>query len=219
MTSATRQPLLPLALALGFGAVFGGLVGALLGSARGGADPGLTRGASEAAATPSNQAVADPAAGDGSENVELLLGALIDEVRALRTSLSNGRRTAPEGPASESSDGDSARLVAALASLTDAVRSASGGGGGFGAPGWGLTSIHMPAMAPDWDLFRSLCASEDDDYERVKPYLLWNYQQVLDRFGPPDMIHSGEAWTYVDEAGNNDIQMRFQSGLLIRIDC
>jgi hypothetical protein len=138
-----------------------------------------------------------------------LLGTLIEEVRALRTSLGSARQSAP-GAADGSAD-----LGAALAELTAALRQAGGAAHGV-QPLGGLPTIAFPPGAARIDRLLEL-RQVQDERQRVRPFLLWNYQQVLDHFGPPTAIWPGEKWMYEDPASGEQTELHFQYGLLTNI--
>lgn len=189
-------------VALGVGALVGGLAGALLAGrigASGSSSPALAAHPLESSAPPPS---------DGDAGVELLLGTLIEEVQALRTSLS-GRQSAP-------AVGDSAGLVAALEELTAALRQGGAGAERARPLGFGLPTIDLPEGAPRADRLLELEKVEDEQ-QRVRPFLLWNYQQVLDHFGPPTAIWPGEKWMYEVPATGEQVELHFQYGLLTNI--
>ena len=188
----------------GVGALAGGLVGALAAGRIGSSRPSVEALAARPAADPDPPPQASDDAG-----VELLLGTLIEEVRALRTSLGSARQSAP-------SLDDPSDLVSAIEELTGALQRASSTGAGSLALGRGLTTIDWPEGAARVDLLLERQRIEDET-QRVRPYLLWNYQQVLDHFGPPSAIWNDENWMYEDPASGEQVTLHFESGLLINI--
>ena len=201
-----------LAVALGVGALLGGLAGGFLAGrmgASGAAAPALAAGPLSAAAAP-------PPERDEA-GIEHLLGTLIEEVRALRTSLASGRQSAPTGaPMAPMSSGGAAELVAALEDLTAALRQASSGSAGAQPLRSGLPTIDFPQGAARADRLLELHKVEDEQ-QRVRPFLLWNYQQVLDHFGPPTAIWPGEKWMYEIPSTGEQVELHFQYGLLTNI--
>jgi hypothetical protein len=186
----------------------GGLAGALLTGWIRASEPRSEPLAARPAASPD-----PPAAEPGRDGaaVELLLSTLIEEVQALRTSLGPGRQSAGDGELTGSQD-----LVAAIEELTAALRRASSGEAGSLALGRGLTTIDWPEGAARVDLLLELERIQDEQ-QRVRPFLLWNYQQILDHFGPPSFIYDEERWVYEVPATEELVEFHFQQGLLIHI--
>lgn len=207
---ASRSPLALVAAAL-LGALAGGLAGAWVAGAR--AEP-----AAPTEARPASPG--EPRSGADSmstEGIELLLTTLVDEVRALRLAQSGQRTAAPieEGVGTPLSEGDrTAELLEAIRALTRAVQ--SGGGSAFGIGGRGLPVVDLPPRAGRFDLLSERLAIEDE-HERVRPFLLWNYQQVLDHFGSPTAVHQSGHWMYRDPDGSREITLTFAEGLLTGI--
>jgi hypothetical protein len=194
-------------VALGAGALVGGLAGALIVSSLGAFGPS----SEPLAARVAGPEPIEPENGRDSERLELLLGTLIEEVQSLRTSLGPGRQSADTALTDGSGD-----LIAALEALTAAVRRASSGSGGAGSLGSGLTTIDFPQGAARIDILLER-KSVQDEHQRVRPYLLWNYQQVLDHFGPPSAIWPNDKWMYEDPMTGAQVELHFQHGLLINI--
>lgn len=197
----------PVVVALGVGALVGGVAGALLTGWIGASAP-----RSEPLAARPSDAPALPRPEDGRDDqrLELLLGTLIEEVQALRTSPGPGRQSA------DGIENGSADLIAALEALTGAVKRTSGGAAGALPLDRGLATIDFPRGAPRVDLLLELGEIEDE-HQRVRPFLLWNYQQVLDHFGPPTAIWPDDRWMYEVPATGEQVEFHFQYGLLISI--
>ena len=204
---ASRSPL-PLVVAALLGALAGAVAGALV--------------AGRAAPTPSPQAaeaprpVTRPGQAVDVESLELLLATLVDEVRGLRASLANTRQAAEPGEPGAAGDtgptkATTEELTRALNALTRALQ--SGGGSAFGLGGRGLPVIDLPTRPSRFDLLEGRLAFEDE-WERVRPFLLWNYQQVLDHFGSPTAVHQNGSWMYKEPDGSLEITLTFRDGLL-----
>jgi hypothetical protein len=54
---------------------------------------------------------------------------------------------------------------------------------------------------------------------RMRTHLLWNYQRVLDRYGPPAYISAGSqgvlTWTYNEPGGERSLVFEFFDGFVI----
>ena len=197
----------PVVVALGVGAFVGGVAGALLTGWIGASQPRAEPLAARPSAAPASLRPED---GRDDQRLELLLGTLIEEVQALRTSLGPGRQSADD------LGNGSADLIAALEALTGAVKRTSGGAGGAMPLDRGLATIDIPRGPARVELLFELQGIEDE-HERVRPFLLWNYQQILDHFGPPAAIWNDERWMYEDPVTKKQVMLHFQYGLLIGI--
>lgn len=204
MPSSSPLPLVAAAL---LGALAGAVAGALVAAPH-------DAPAALASARPAGPG--DPPGGAPStERVELLLSTLVDEVRALRLALASQRTTAePEASPEPAPEGDpTAELLEAITALTRTLQ--HGGEGALGLGGRGLPVLDVPPRAARFDVLRDI--SGQDAQERARPFLLWNYQQVLDRFGPPTVVWPGGRWMYEQPGSAGQVELKFEDGLLIGI--
>jgi hypothetical protein len=132
--------------------------------------------------------------------------AIVDAIDAVRAELvrMQERLDASKSPAAQpdrtdlrstaTADGTSElhKATETLEKAADSLRSAIAGFGGGSAPLVTPRSVD-PHVWVDFDHQRSA--------EDTKSYMLWNFQQVLDRFGPPDQFGQGNSpgatyWVY-----------------------
>jgi hypothetical protein len=178
MTSPSR-------IALGTGALFlGGLLG------------GIVVAWMVSRSVPAGGSVAGTSVGQA--ELAGVLRELVDEVARLGrvetlVRASEREPAAGEPPGTSLGGGDeAARVVAALDRLTEALasapaRAATGAGGG-NAP------LVMPPAGSRKDALAALVGREWDQLSREHRF--WTFQQVLDRYGPPDEVTNGGQWLY-----------------------
>jgi hypothetical protein len=102
-------------------------------------------------------------------------------------------------------------VTAELAQAVEALRDAARRSGGDRAP------LIAPASTPDSHLLDEIRGQPF--VERNKTYLLWTYQQVMDRFGRPDLIGSwsnGLSWWYRGNSGKT-VYFDFSDGRVSQV--
>jgi hypothetical protein len=101
------------------------------------------------------------------------------------------------------------KATAALLEAASSLRSAIAGFGGGSAP------LVMPKSL-DPGVWNDL--NPQSFAENTKAYVLWNYQQVLDRFGPPDLFGTDNLGTYwLYHHGKRSTTFRFTDGLVAAV--
>jgi hypothetical protein len=150
--------------------------------------------------------------------------ALVDAIDAMRAELARTRKqfamasssTPPSGLAESRSaapdwSAELRKATGQLAEAADLLRSASARATGASAPMVVPRAVD-PAVWTDMD--------QHSWAENTKPYLLWNKQQVLDRFGLPDQVGAdgfGPYWWY-NRDQQRHITFRFIDGLVSALD-
>jgi len=208
--------------ALFAGAVLGAVLGVRLGprfggpaGARGPGAPGAegaagADGATSAdAATPEGPAAARPQPADAGSALVRALGELTGEVHQLREEL----RTRPAGrsPVDGGSE-EQDRLVHLLDVLTSNLETATRTGTGPGYHG-------SPLLLPTGEALRNRLADEADlsEQERSRNNRFLTYQQVLDRYGPPDQVSDAGIWIYKDPLTGVELNFHFKDGLVTNV--
>ena len=100
------------------------------------------------------------------------------------------------------------QLVAAL----DHMRSTTSRLGSDGA-------LIEPAVIPDPSLLEAFTPEEVD--AQTAPYMMWTYQQVMDRFGKPVRVARGDSniWWYYRSTSGKTVSFIFQDGRVYEIGC
>ena len=199
----SKVPALALLLAVLFG---GGIVGGLLGAmlmARPQEPP-----ASQPAGPSSPATALDP-------ELAHAIGELAAEVRDLRQTRGDpsARERKPAGETDGAPAQDPDRLVTALDRLSLALEQAQG----RAAPGGiGITPLVLPPLGSKSGAVDALVGRDWEEISRE--YRFWTFQQVLDRFGRPDMIDD-ERWIYRSLGGESEAIFTFQfsQGYLMNI--
>jgi hypothetical protein len=193
---------------IGIAALFaGGLLGGLIGATWRAEPPPAAGNATPRAAVPAGEV-----SGTGDATLKVALAGLTREVRRLREALdgrSGEERTSVEPAASGEVD---ERLVSALESLARALSSGRRPGSGASRP---AAPLIVPVAPPRRDLLRGLAARESE--ERSHDHRFLTYQEVLDRFGKPDYVWAGGRWVYEDPDTGENLEFKFEDGLLIAI--
>lgn len=160
-----------------------------------------------------SQPASPPAASD--QELARAIAELAAEVRELRQVPSDAaaseRRPAVEPDGTAPQEGD--RLVTALDRLSLALEQAQG----RAAPGGiGITPLVLPALGSKSGALDALFGRDWEEMSRE--YRFWTFQQVLDRFGRPDLIEN-DRWVYRLEGGDREatFTFHFSQGYLMNI--
>jgi hypothetical protein len=130
-----------------------------------------------------------------------------ERLDASSMSVTQTERTDTRSTASPDATAEIHKATAALVQATDSLRAASVRAESGRAP-----LVAPPAVDPNvWTELKTRNFAEN-----TKSYILWNYQQVMDRFGPPDQFgtdNSGTYWLYRTGPHGNAF-FRFTEGLV-----
>ncbi len=99
---------------------------------------------------------------------------------------------------------DPKELIAALDRLTQALKAAQG----RASPGGiGITPLILPSGGKRLDALESLSGRGWQELSR--DHRFWTYQQVLDRYGPPDEVNGSGQWLYMLPLADGERSLTF----------
>jgi hypothetical protein len=136
---------------------------------------------------------------------------IADEVRQVRSALGPASSPAREPVAEKGGGGASDRLATELERLAKLLEQKVLAGGGA------VPHAVVPDAAPHPENVAAALRVEGE--ARMRAHLFWNYQRVLDRYGPPVYISAGSqgvlTWTYSEPGGEKSLVFEFFDGFVI----